>query len=130
VAGLIAPNPLEPNAEVGLSSFCGGGDKAAWPNIDPEPNAGLSLVSDGPPRDIIPKDGTSSDAMESSAGAGGAGGGEEAGCVGGGDVPNPNALWPNLADPAEEKAPKPPVVMFDPNEGEEAGWPNGEVDTA
>jgi len=105
-------------------------DKAAWPNIDPDPNAELFFVSDGPPKDIPPKDGASSDAMESSAGADGVGGGEVAGCVGGGDVPNPNALWPNLADPAEEKAPNPPVVMFDPNVGEEEDWPDGEVDAA
>jgi hypothetical protein len=125
VAGLIELNPLEPNPELGLPWLFALGDKAALPNIDPEPNVGLCVESewDGPPKDMLPKDGPSSDAMASSAGGGGAGGGEAVGCVGDGDVPNPNATGP-----ADEKAPNPPDKVLDPKVGEDDVCPNGEVD--
>ena len=76
------------------------------------------------------KDGPSSDVIESSAGTDGASDGEEAGCFGDGNVPNAGAAWPNLAGPADEKAPKPPDGALDPKAGEAEVWPNGEVEAA
>jgi len=34
--------------------------------------------------------------------------------VGDEEVPNPNAVWPNLAGPADENAPNPPDKLLDP----------------
>lgn len=49
--------------------------------------------------------------------------------MGDGDVPKPKAAWPNLAGPADEKAPN-PLGAVDLKVGEDEGWPNGEVDAA